>query len=118
MQPYESGNGDRVVEVKWKEASVYCPPNFWFHQHFNTGVLPARHLAVRYGGKLFHLGFKTASRVFMQGEDSEPYTSVRQGGTLIEYEDEDPEIRRRYEAELRNSGVPCEMPPIQPSAAL
>ena len=118
VRPYESGNSDRVVEVKWKEASVYCPPNFWFHQHFNTGAVPARHLAMRYGGKLFPMGFKTASRVFMQGEDSEPYTSVRQGGTLIEYEDEDPQIRRRYEEELQKTGVPCEMPPVEPSTSL
>jgi oxalate decarboxylase/phosphoglucose isomerase-like protein (cupin superfamily) len=118
VRPYESGNSDRVVEVKWKEASVYCPPNFWFHQHFNTGAVPARHLAMRYGGKLFPMGFKTASRVFMQGEDSEPYTSVRQGGTLIEYEDEDPQIRRRYEEELQKTGVPCEMPPVEPSPSL
>jgi len=115
VRPYEDGNGDQVVEVKWKDGSVYCPPNGWFHQHFNTGTVPARHLAVRYGGKLFPIGFKVASRIFMQGEDSEPYTSVREGGTLIEYQDEDPEIRRRYEAELRKTGIACEMPAVSPS---
>ena len=110
VRPYESGHGDQVVEVKWRDGSVYGPPNHWFHQHFNTGPQPARHLAVRYGGRLFPLGFKVAGRVMMQGKDEEPYTSVREGGTLIEYEDEDPEIRRRYEAELKKTGVPCEMP--------
>ncbi len=35
---------------------------------------------------------------------------VNLGGALIEYEDEDPEIRRRYEAALRDAGVPCQMP--------
>ncbi len=116
VRPYESGNSDQVVEVKWKAGSVYCPPNHWFHQHFNTGPEPARHLAVRYGGKLFPMGVKVAGRFMMQGEDSEPYTSVRDGGTLIEYEDEDPEIRRRYEDELKGFGVPCHMPEIKRAA--
>jgi oxalate decarboxylase/phosphoglucose isomerase-like protein (cupin superfamily) len=112
VHPYENGNSDRVVEVKWREGSVYCPPNDWFHQHFNTGPEPARHLAVRYGGRLFPMGFKVAYRVMTQGKDEEPYTDVKQGGTLIEYEDEDPEIRRRYENELKRLGVPCHMPEV------
>jgi hypothetical protein len=37
------------------------------------------------------------------------YTSVKQGGTLIEYADEDPEIRRAYEAELANKGIEPDM---------
>jgi oxalate decarboxylase/phosphoglucose isomerase-like protein (cupin superfamily) len=115
IRPYESGNSDQVVEVKWREGSVYCPPNDWFHQHFNTGSQPARHLALRYGSRLFHLGFKVAGRIMTQGKDEEPYTSVRKGGTLIEYEDEDPEIRRRYDEELKRTGVTSAMPEIRPS---
>src|SRR6266508_624621 len=102
FRPYENGNSAQV-EVKWREGSVYCPPNDWFHQHFNTGSQPARHLALRYGSRLFHLGFKVAGRIMTQGKDEEPYTSVRKGGTLIEYEDEDPEIRRRYDEELKRT---------------
>ena len=44
-RPYEDGHGEDVVEVKWKAGSIYCPPGGWFHQHFNTGSQPARHLA-------------------------------------------------------------------------
>jgi hypothetical protein len=33
------------------------------------------------------------------------YTSVKQGGTLIEYDDEDPAIRRTYESELASKGI-------------
>ncbi len=114
FRPYENGNSAQV-EVKWREGSVYCPPNDWFHQHFNTGSQPARHLALRYGSRLFHLGFKVAGRIMTQGKDEEPYTSVRKGGTLIEYEDEDPEIRRRYDEELKRTGVTSAMPEIRPS---
>jgi hypothetical protein len=34
---------------------------------------------------------------------------VKQGGTLIEYEDEDPEIRRTYEVELEKKGIAPDM---------
>jgi hypothetical protein len=37
-------------------------------------------------------------------------TSTRDGGTLIEYEDEDPQIRRDFENAIKSMGVPMEMP--------
>ena len=37
-------------------------------------------------------------------------TSVREGGTMIEYEDEDPQIRIDFEAAIDQIGVPMEMP--------
>ena len=32
---------------------------------------------------------------------------------LVCLEDEDPEIRRQYEAALKRTGVPCKMPPVR-----
>jgi len=60
-RPYESGNGDGVVEMNWKDGSVYCPPGGWFHQHFNIGSEPARQLAIRFGGRVHPTGFATAA---------------------------------------------------------
>jgi hypothetical protein len=37
------------------------------------------------------------------------YTSVKEGGTLIEYEDEDPEIRQAYQLELDKKGIRADM---------
>jgi oxalate decarboxylase/phosphoglucose isomerase-like protein (cupin superfamily) len=111
-RPFESGRGGDVVEVKWKEGSVYCPPGGWFHQHFNTGPSFARHLAVRYGSRLHPIGFKIADK---RSEDG-VYISVKDGGTLINYEDEDPYVRKHYEDEMKKTGVPCEMPPARASA--
>lgn len=37
-------------------------------------------------------------------------TSIRKGGNLIEYEDEDPAIREMYSAELQRAGIPVKMP--------
>ena len=106
IRPYEAGHGEDVVEVKWKAGSVYCPPGGWFHQHFNTGPEPARHLAIRYGSRIHPIGFKIADK---RSEDG-VYIDVKRGGTLIEYADEDPQIRRHYEDELKKTGVACEMP--------
>ena len=107
-RPYESGHGEDVVEVKWKEGSVYCPPGGWFHQHFNTEAQPARHLALRYGSRIHPIGFKIADK---RSEDG-VYIDVKKGGTLIEYADEDPYIRKHYEEELKKSGVECAMPAV------
>ncbi len=106
IRPYENGHGDEVVKIKWKEGSVYCPPGGWFHQHFSTGPQSARHLAIRYGSRLHPIGFKIADK---RSEDG-VYIDVKRGGTLIEYGDEDPDIRRHYEDELRKTGVACQMP--------
>ena len=38
------------------------------------------------------------------------YVSGRDGGTLIEYEDEDPQIRADFEAEIGAKGIECKMP--------
>jgi oxalate decarboxylase/phosphoglucose isomerase-like protein (cupin superfamily) len=107
-RPYEAGRSADVVEVKWKAGSVYCPPGGWFHQHFNTGAQPARHLALRYGSRIHPLGFKIADK---RSEDG-VYIDVKRGGTLIEYADEDPHIRKHYEEEMKKTGVLCEMPKI------
>jgi hypothetical protein len=73
----------------------------------NTGPGPAKHVAV-YGLKL-PLGVH--DRVDDGG--SLGYTSYREGGRLIEYEDEDPQIRKEFEETLRARGIPFTMPPVQ-----
>ncbi len=102
-RPYESGHGEKVVRVDWVPGSVFSPPTNWFHQHFNTGAEPALQLALRCGSHKFPLGIRVAA--IRAGV----YTSVKQGGTLIEYDDEDPEIRRRYELELEQKGIAPDM---------
>ena len=101
MHPYTDGHEDKVIDIKWGEASIYCPPGDWFHQHFNTGKEPARHLAVRYGSRIHPLGFKVSH----QKTDDDVFRSVDEGGWMITYENEDPEIPKRYQAALRANGV-------------
>jgi mannose-6-phosphate isomerase-like protein (cupin superfamily) len=106
LKPYQSGRGGEVVELPWKEGSIYCPPGGWFHQHFNTGATPARHIALRYSGRIHPTGFQLAAKIHEDGTT----TSIKKGGTMIEYEDEDPEIRSRFEASLQRRGVRSDMP--------
>lgn len=95
------------VRVDWNEASLFVPPDGWFHQHFNASREPARYLAATWGGdgKWFMRALGGGGRTHRLGK-----TSIRKGGNLIEYEDEDPTIREIFEAELRKSGVETRMP--------
>ncbi len=114
IRPYEMGHRDQVVKVNWQEGSVLSPPSGWFHQHFNTGLEKARQLAFRYSGQsgMFLLGCWRA--INKEGVRK----SFREGGTMIEYEDEDPQIRTDFEAAVRGSGVAMAMPSVAYSSHL
>ncbi len=106
IRPYRSGNGAKVVRVNWREGSVFSPPSGWFHQHFNTGKEKARQLAFRYSGQSGKYLLGCWRAINKEGVR----TSIRDGGTLIEYEDEDPQIQKDFDAALKNAGVSMEMP--------
>ncbi len=106
LRPYENGHGDKVITVEWGARSIYCPPDGYFHQHMNTGKEPARHLAI-YGQMSPRPSFK-----HFYGDNFVGLESALEGGTLIEYEDEDPEIRGRFEERLKQEGVKSQMPPV------
>jgi mannose-6-phosphate isomerase-like protein (cupin superfamily) len=102
-RPYEEGNEDKVVRVDWRPGSVFSPPSAWFHQHFNTGADPAKQVAVRFGSSDHPVGF----RGFRQAANANivpTRTSYKKGGTAIEYEDEDPQIQKNYEAFIAARG--------------
>jgi len=107
-RPYKNGRGGEVIKVDWREGSVLSPPTGWFHQHFNTGREQARQLAFRYSGQSGKYLLGIAKALNREGVR----TNTREGGTLLEYEDEDPQIRRDYEAALKKTGVAMQMPPL------
>jgi len=79
--------GEKVV-CPWKEGSIFVPPENWYHQHFNTGSTDARYLALA------------------------PLPQF-QGGAYshqIEYPDEDPWIRERFENDLAKKSLESLMP--------
>jgi quercetin dioxygenase-like cupin family protein len=106
--PYENGHGDEVIKLNWREGAVYSPGDGWFHQHFNTGPEPARHIALRTGGAKYRVGVHRYHGVVEK---------IQEGGTMIDYKDEDPQIRRDFEAALKEAGVKSQMPPVDRTAA-
>jgi quercetin dioxygenase-like cupin family protein/oxalate decarboxylase/phosphoglucose isomerase-like protein (cupin superfamily) len=102
--PYETGHGDEVLKVNWKEKSIYSPPDRWYHQHFNTGDKPCRHLAIY--GTMDDTEYRPESRNY----DFLGAYSIREGGTMIQYNEEDPQIRTNFEKELQKKGIKFAMP--------
>lgn len=84
--------GEKPTRVDWREGSLFAPPEWWFHQHFNTGNEPARYLALRRGGSPEH-----PLKIGMSGEGGGP--------DQVEYDEEDPWIYDTYKAELERNGV-------------
>ena len=97
---WPSEGGERV-RVNWRPGTVYAPPTGWFHCHYNTTPETARHIA--FHGASYRVG----------GKQWKVDVSLRQGGDMLDYEDEDPAIRKLYEEELARRGVPVRMPPLK-----
>jgi len=50
----------------------------------------------------------------LAAEEGSTYTSVKEGGGQIEYQDEDPEIHREFESALDKVGATCGMGSAHP----
>lgn len=93
--------GDRDYQrVDWGPGWVYAPPDQMFHQHFNTAPTPSRYLAVAFGS-IRHPVTADKRTLFGDGVDRD----VTRGGRQIEYEDEDPSIRKTFADELARQGL-------------
>lgn len=84
--------GEQPRRVDWREGSMFAPPEWWFHQHFNTGPEPARYLALRRGGSPEH-----PMKLGMSGGKDAP--------DQIEHEEEPAWIYDTYAEELEKNGV-------------
>jgi mannose-6-phosphate isomerase-like protein (cupin superfamily) len=110
VRPYQNGFDDEIVWVDWGPFSIFSPPTKWFHQHMNTSNEIARQLAFRPGGSSKNpTGFRRSGSRMVNGIPG-VYVSYREGGTLIEYEDEDPRIMVDFDKELEKNGIKSEMP--------
>jgi quercetin dioxygenase-like cupin family protein len=99
-----------VERVDWKAGSMVVPPTNWFHQHFNGGAEPARYLAFRWNSQQFR--FSLGSPI-----EGEMDVSVKEGGTQIEYEDEDPLIHQWFVETLTKAGAKSRMAEFMPQLA-
>jgi len=87
LMPPPGVEGERVV-CPWQEGSIFVPPDNWYHQHFNTGRESARYLALH----------------ALPQFSGNPYRHQ------IEYPQEDPWVRERFEAEIAKIGLKSLMP--------
>ena len=104
IHPWQEGHAAKVVQVNWGPNSIYSPPDGWFHQHMSTGKAPARHVAC--------YGANTPLAITRSPDGGSVLVPVREGGQLINYEDEDPEVRRYFTEANAREGVECAMPPV------
>jgi len=86
--------GKEKIVFPWHEGSVFVPPNRWFHQHFNSGGIPVRYLALHPTKGLAEYSERLENRQRDQ----------------IEYPDEEPRVREKFEAELTKRGLKSRMP--------
>ena len=93
--------GEEPNRYDWKPGSLITPPNMWFHQHFNTGTIPARYLAFKYEG----VAIRNAQGV------PKAWISRRIGGHQIDYADESQEVRTLFADALGEKGLESKMEP-------
>ena len=91
-----------MIKCDWQLGSMVTVPNDnCFHQHFNTGKNRARYLALRTGD----MGINAPGMPRILATE----VSVKEGGGQIEYEDEDHEIHKIFEHDLKAHGAACKM---------
>ncbi|MQA65188.1 MAG: ethanolamine ammonia lyase-activating protein [Alphaproteobacteria bacterium] len=91
--------GDRPTRVNWRAGTMFAPPEWWYHQHFNTGKEPARYLAIRNNNPEHPLRLGMP-RIRDSGEGMTQF-----GKAQIDFSEEDPAIFAEYAAELTAKGV-------------
>ena len=86
--------------IDWRPGTTFVPEDGAWHQHFNTGSVPARYLAIRWGAGKYR---------FFRPVDNGTSRDVNAGGNQIEYRDEDPAIYAMYAADCAKQGVTPDM---------
>jgi mannose-6-phosphate isomerase-like protein (cupin superfamily) len=91
-----------MIKCDWQVGSmVTVPSDNCYHQHFNSGTTRARYLALRPGDMGLYKG--------RGGGGEYADRSMKEGGWQIEYDDEDRQIHKIFEDELKSNGATCRM---------
>jgi quercetin dioxygenase-like cupin family protein len=101
---WEPGKEDQPpMRVEWKPGTIVVPPDQWFHQHFNSGTERVRYLAIHRNNWKYKPLMKNS------GDLKASFTSVKEGGYQVEFEDEDPSIHQTFLEALHENGAECDM---------
>ena len=108
MTPWKDGHSDQIIRQDYDHVGMVSAAPMsgdWFHQHFGVSKEPLRLLG--WYGPNNH----RAQQPGRPGEKAidEGAIDVRDGGTAIPYDEEDPFIRAEYEATLKTEGVTSRM---------
>jgi oxalate decarboxylase/phosphoglucose isomerase-like protein (cupin superfamily) len=89
------------IRQDWEVGTLLVPPNAVYHQHFNTGTVPARYLAFRHSGP-------------PRNSQGVPlcFISRRIGGDQLDYADETPKVRAMFAEALAKNGLTSHMEPF------
>ena len=89
MWPYDDEQVEKTV-IPWHEGTVFNPPDKWWHGHYNVGLEPARYMAI---------------------QPPQVFSEYKSPSIHIEYTDEEPWFREKFETELAKRGLTSRMPP-------
>ena len=107
-RPFSDGKRDKVVRVDYEPVGMVSAAPMsgdWFHQHFGISKDPLR-LSAWFGPNNAR-GRKPGRPGVMEKDMGA--IDIRDGGSAIPYDEEDPLIRKEYEAALQGVGATSRM---------
>ena len=88
MWAHDDEESEKTI-VPWQEGTVFNPPDKWWHGHYNFGEAPARYIAI---------------------QPPQVFSEFKSESIEIQYPDEDPWVREKFESELGSRGLKSHMP--------
>ena len=108
--PWDDGMADKVVRQDYEPVGMVSAAPMsgdWFHQHFGVSKGGLRLMAWHGANN------QRANKAGIPGEQLMDYGAIdlKKGGSAIPYHEEDPFIRKEFEATLAKEGAVCRMEP-------
>jgi quercetin dioxygenase-like cupin family protein len=121
MTPWKDGHADKVMRQDYEAVGMVTAAPMsgdWFHQHFGVSKEPLRLMAWHGPNN------QRARKAGRPGEQLMDYGAIdlKKGGAAIPYHEEDPAIRREFEANMAKEGLTSRMdgklydPPVDEAA--